>query len=151
MLADANSHSRWTEYRGAGQPAWPEKNESLCWHLERTKILEELQRANVSHRPVYLVCVEREFESWLLFDHHLLSDVLSTPAHPVRVSKQKNPHRMPNPKGQMMTLFGKHGKRYVDVQYARRFADALDDLRHLLRCATFRRFAEKIVEKSLRT
>jgi len=45
------------------RPAWPEKKAPLCWHPERTKILEELQRVNVSHRPVYLVCVEREFES----------------------------------------------------------------------------------------
>jgi hypothetical protein len=28
------------------RPAWPQKNEPLCWHRERVKILEELERAN---------------------------------------------------------------------------------------------------------
>jgi hypothetical protein len=93
------------------RPAWPEKAESLCWHHERVKILGELQRANLARRPVFLVCIEREFESWLLHDHPLLSVVLSTASHPVRVPKQKNPDRMPNPKGRMMSLFQQHGKR----------------------------------------
>jgi hypothetical protein len=87
------------------RPAWPEKNERLCWHHERVKILEELERANLSRRSVHLVCIEREFESWLLHDHRLLSYLLSTATRPVQVLRQKNPHRMPNPKGRMTTLF----------------------------------------------
>ena len=126
------------------RPSWPDRHESLCWHRERVKIVEELQRANLSCRPVYLVCIEREFESWLLNDHLLLSAVLSTPSHPVRVRKQRNPDRLDNPKGRMMALFQEHGKQYVDVRYARPFANALNDLNHLLECRTFRRFAEKV-------
>jgi Domain of unknown function (DUF4276) len=131
------------------RPAWPDQNERLCWHLERARVLQELERANVSHRPVSLVCIEREFESWLLHDHQLLSALLSTGTRRVRIPRQKNPDRMPNPKGRMMSLFKQNGKTYVDVQYARRFAGALDDLNHLLRCPTFRRFAEKVAGRRL--
>jgi hypothetical protein len=126
------------------RPPWPGMNEPLCWHHERARILEALRQANLANRPVSLVCIEREFESWLLHDHQLLSALLSRTTRPVRISRQKHPDRMPNPKGQMMTLFRKHGATYVDVQYARRIADALDNLDHLRRCPTFRRFAELV-------
>jgi hypothetical protein len=127
------------------RPPWPDMKEPLCWHHERVRILEGLRRANLANRPVFLVCIEREFESWLLHDHQLLSALLSRKTRSVRIPRQKHPDRMPNPKGQMMTLFRKHGTTYVDVQYARRIADALNDLGPFLRCPTFRRFAERII------
>jgi len=127
------------------RPAWPDKHEPLCWHNDRTKILGELQQANVALRPVFLVCIEREFESWLLHDHQMLSDLLSTAAHPVRIGKQANPDQIDNPKGRLTAIFKLHGKRYVDVQYARRIAQALNSLNRLKKCKTFRRFAEKIM------
>jgi hypothetical protein len=77
----------------------------------------------------------------------LLADVLSTAAHRVRVPKQQKPDRMPNPKGRMMALFKQYGRTYVDVQYARRIADSLDDLTRLMRCSTFRCFAAGITGK----
>ena len=84
-------------------------------------------------------------KSWLLFDHQMLSAVLSTAAHPVRVGSQRNPDRMQNPKGTMTSLFRQHrGWRYVDVQHATEFARCLQNLNRLLRCATFRRFAEQV-------
>ena len=85
-------------------------------------------------------------KSWLLFGHQLLSSVLSTEAHAVRVgSQRRTPHRMQNPKGTMTSLFRQHrGWRYVDVQHATAFARCLQNLDRLLRCATFRRFAEQV-------
>jgi hypothetical protein len=75
----------------------------------------------------------------------VLSTVLSTPEHPQRVRAPRHPHQQPNPKGAMVSLFRRHGnKRYVDVQYARRFAAALEDLTHLRCCDTFRRFESKL-------
>jgi len=106
--------------------------------------LAALQSAGLHQQPVYTVCIEREFESWLFFDERMLTSVLSRETHPVRVKKQKQPHKMQNPKSAMMTLFQKHGHRYVDVQYARRLANALQDLARLRKCATFRRFVEKV-------
>ncbi len=128
------------------KPAWPKLGEPLCWHHDRESILANLHRERVTNRPVHLVCIEREFESWLLFDHQMLSKVLSTSAHPARVSPQRNPHRMPNPKATMTSLFSRHrGWRYVDVQHARDFARCLQNLNSLRRCATFRRFAERVI------
>jgi hypothetical protein len=136
---------RWDE-----RPPWPDMDEPLCWSRERERILERLQQSNVADWPVSLVCIEREFESWLLHDHQLLSALLSRKTRPpARISRQKHPDRMPNPKGQMMTLFRKHGATYVDVQYARRIADALDNLGHLMGCPTFRRFAERVVGRAI--
>jgi hypothetical protein len=131
------------------RPPWPDMNEPLCWHHERVRILEGLRRANLAGRPVFLVCIEREFESWLLHDHQLLSALLSRKTRTVRIPRQKHPDRMPNPEGQMMTLFRKHSATYVDVRYARRIAEALDNLDHLRRCPTFRRFAERIVGRTI--
>jgi hypothetical protein len=132
------------------RPPWPKLNEPLCWYLEREKILRELQQAGVANEPVFLVCIEREFESWLLFDERLLSKVLSTEAHPVRIPNQRRPEQMPNPKGTMTTLFRKYGRKtYVDTLYARSFATCLSDLNRLKKCTTFRRFAEKLTGHAL--
>lgn len=130
------------------RPAWPDIKETLCWHNDREKILAELTQAGMHDRPVYLVCIEREFESWLLFDHAMLSDVLSKPTRPVKLRRQNHPDRIRNPKGHMMNIFKQHGRRYVDTEYARRFAAALTTLNHLGRFATFCRFVEKITGRA---
>src|SRR5262249_15968401 len=71
------------------RPAWPTAAERLCWHNDRQDILTSLRQAEVNNRSVHLVCIEREFESWLLFDERMLSCVLSTDAHQVRVRSTK--------------------------------------------------------------
>jgi hypothetical protein len=127
------------------RPAWPKKGEPLCWHIEREKVLAELRKAGLTQRPVFLVCIEREFESWLLFDGRVISCVLSTSAHRIRAKPPRRPDRIKNPKGAMNSLFEKHrGWRYVDVQYARAFANCLDDLSRMRDCETFRRFEAKV-------
>ena len=127
------------------RPAWPRSGERLCWHNDRQDVLASLRQSQVDHRSVHLVCIEREFESWLLFDERMLSCVFSTEAHPIRVGRQRNPHRMPNPKGTMTGLFRRHrGWRYVNLQHAKDFARCLQNLARLQRCATFRRFAERV-------
>ena len=128
------------------RPAWPKMGAPLCWHNDREQIRAELKKARVPLGKAHPVCIEREFESWLLFDDAMLSCTLSTAAHPVRVPRQKHPDQMPNPKGAMTTLFRKlAGKTYVDIQFARRFAECLTDLNRLRRCETFERFEAKIL------
>ncbi|WP_165224681.1 DUF4276 family protein [Aquisphaera insulae] len=131
------------------RPAWPQQDERLCWHRDRQDVLRNLVQARVTEGRAHLVCIEREFESWLLHDHRMLSAVLSTPAHRVRVPAQSNPHQMPNPKGTMTSLFRQHrGRRYVDVQHARDFARCLQDLNSLRRCESFRRFVHCLLGRS---
>lgn len=132
------------------RPAWPKTGEPLCWHNDRQDILANLANAPLDIGAVHLVCIEREFESWLLFDERMLSCVLSTDAHPVRISRQRNPHRMQNPKGTMTSLFRQQrGWRYVDVEHAPFFARCLQDLSRLRRCDTFQRFAERVTGRRL--
>jgi hypothetical protein len=132
------------------RPAWPRREDPLCWHNDRQDALASLRQAQVDQRSVHLVCIEREFESWLLFDERMLSCVLSTDTHPVRVGRLRNPDRMKNPKGAMISLFRQYrGRRYVDVQYAADFARCLQNLTRLRRCATFRRFAERVTGRAI--
>ena len=126
------------------EPAWPKKDDPLCWHQERQQVLASLQGAGVSLAAVHLVCIERAFESWLMHDDRLLSSQLSRPAHPVKVKIPANPHRLRNAKGVLMRLFKQHGGEYRDVVLARQLAAKLDSLNRLRRCATFRRFAESV-------
>lgn len=128
------------------RPAWPKIGEPLCWHNDRKQILAELGKANVPSGQVHLVCIEREFESWLLFDNKMLADMISTDAHKKKVPKQSNPDKHKNPKGAMTTLIRKlSGQVYVDVQYAHRFAKNLTALNRLRKCGTFKRFEVRII------
>lgn len=127
------------------RPAWPKTGERLCWHNDRQHILAELEKANVADRPVYLVCIEREFESWLLFDHGMLSEVLSRDTHKVKLKKQRRPDQEKDPKAKMRKLFKQQaGLTYVDTTHARKFADNLTSLNKLRGCKTFLRFAAKV-------
>ena len=129
------------------RPAWPKTGDRLCWHNDRQDILANLAKADVDQDAVCLVCIEREFESWLLFDERMLSCVLSTDAHAVRAQAPRNPDQHKNPKGAMMKLFRQHrGVRYVDVQFARQFARCLTALNRLSRCQTFKRFEQCLTD-----
>ena len=129
------------------RPAWPVKNEPLCWHNDSRDILAELGKVVPNAGRVYLVCIEREFESWLLFDSRMLKCVMDNPKIK-RVSVPKRPDRIPDPKGAMTTLVKQlTGRRYIDVDYAPRFVKCLTDLKRLRKCGTFRRFEAKITGK----
>lgn len=126
-----------------GRKASPNPVSCCVGANDRRYILANLAKAGIDEPTVFLVCIEREFESWLLFDAQMLSDVLSTEAHRVKVRPPKNPDRHQNPKAAMMKLFLKHrGKRDVDVQFAQRFARSLTALSRLRHCQTFKRFED---------
>jgi hypothetical protein len=128
------------------RPAWPERNRKPCRHDERAAMLKALEDAGVASRPVFLVCVEQELESWLLADEAKISAYLSTPAHPFTAPRVRQPDRVPNPKSVMMNHFKTaRGWRYVDR------ADAIKvlktgglDLNRLRRSPSFTRFAFKL-------
>lgn len=127
------------------RPAWPDKKQKQCRRRERGQIFAELDKVGLADGPVFLVRIEREIESWLLFDEQMLSNVLSRPAHRVRAEPPQHPHKIPNPKGAMMTLFEKHGQRYV-ATLGKKFAASLTGLRRMRKCKTFRRFIEKLTQ-----
>ncbi len=132
------------------RPAWPSLNEALCWHRDRRHALAQLVAAEVQIKQAHLVCIEREFESWLMFDNQLLSRVLSRPTHPVKFPRQKRPDRNKNPKGTLGSKVKElSSQTYVDVNFAPMFARELNSLNRLRRCTTFQRFIAKLTGTDL--
>lgn len=132
-------------------PPWtPEKDiaEDRCWHIERAQILKDLTAAKIHLGRIGLVCIEHEFETWLLHDVHLVAAVISpSPQHPVKIKGLPDPMRIDDPKAALMGLFGKYKSRYNPDVAARKFAKCLGGLGHLKRCDTFRYFAQSVLGK----
>ena len=128
------------------RPAWPDRKHKPCRRVERIAILEAVAKAGVAGRPVFLVCVEQELESWLLADEAKIATFLSTDAHPYTVKHTSKPDREPNPKAVMMNHFKTaRGWRYEDRTHAIKIMMATDtDLRKLRRSPSFARFEEKL-------
>jgi hypothetical protein len=130
------------------RPAWPDKIHKPCRRNERFAILDSIAKAGVADRPVFLVCIEQELESWILADETKISAYLSTVAHPYhKVDRCKSPDRVPNPKAVMMNHFRiAKGCRYEDRTHAIRIIKTGDtDLRKLRRSQSFARFEEKLL------
>ena len=101
------------------RPAWPDTANKPCRAAERQTLLDSLNREGLTHRPVYLVCVEQELESWLLADETKLAGYLSTPTHPHSVRRVRKPDRVGNPKSVVMNHFKEaRGWRYEDRVHA---------------------------------
>jgi hypothetical protein len=127
------------------RPTWPNKEDKLCWHNERNKIISELEIAGVDIEQVGLVCIEREFEAWLLSDNKMLSAALSRRTHPFKAPKQNNAERIPNPTGVMNRLFNMAGRGpYNDAIHAALFVENITSLAKLRKCDTFKRFERKV-------
>ena len=94
-----------------------------------------------------LLCIREELEAWLLADGRALSTVLSTEAHPVRVQNERHPDHVTCPKGRLKRIF-KQNRRgtYNDLVHAIKIIRELQDLDHLRRSESFRRFEEKLVQ-----
>ena len=106
-------------------------------------------RADVRSSHVFLVCIGEELEAWLLADGRAISNMLSRPAHPVRVPDVKRPERMRKPKTHLNKVFQRHsGRPYADRLHAKLIVEALPDLTKIKRCATFVRFAVKVTGKA---
>jgi uncharacterized protein DUF4276 len=131
-------------------PAWRQPRETPCRRRDRTEILQALAMAGMKNPPVYLVCIAEELEAWLLSDERALSAILSTPAHPVRVSRLPRPEIVRNPKVRLLKLFQQnHRGRYNDVFHAIKIVEAMPDLARIRRCPSFARFVEKVTGKPL--
>ena len=109
-----------------------------CWSTERRRILENLAIEQLELSRVGLVCIEREFESWLLFDARLIRAVLKDRAPWAEIRIPKHPDRHDRPKSLLISAFGK--AVYNSAQTALQFRNHLRDLKSLRRCSTFQRF-----------
>ena len=59
------------------RPAWPGKK--ACRKVERDAVLASLAKAGIADKPVFLVCIEQELESWLLADEQNIRQVIMFP------------------------------------------------------------------------
>jgi len=126
------------------RPAWPGKK--TCRKLERDAVLDSLSKTGIVGKPVFLVCVEQELESWLLADERKISAFLSTDTHPYTAPQVRKPDLVANPKSAMMKHFKTaRGWRYEDRIHAIKVLRAADtDLKRLRRSASFVRFMTQI-------
>ena len=129
------------------RPAWPDRKHKPCRRIERTALLELLNKAGITDQPVFLVCIEQELESWLLADERKISAHLSTAAHGYSAQRVRKPDRVPNPKSVMMNHFQTaKGRRYVDQTDAIKvMQEKTKDLSRLRRSPTFVRFESKLL------
>ena len=129
-------------------PPWtPEKDfaEERCWRVERNQLIDNLKAEGVPREKIGLVCIEREFETWLLHDRQLLGEAISQGPHKAKVKAVKDAVRIDDPKAYLMRLFSKHSSRFNPDVAAARFRRHLDSLDRLQRCDTFRYFAQCVL------
>lgn len=130
------------------KPPWTPDNdvaEERCWHAEREQLLANLRAAGVSRTRIGLVCIEREFETWLLHDHQLLGLAISEGPHKAKVKAIKRAARIADPKSYLMGLFSEHKSRFNADIAAARFRKHLASLDRLQVCDAFRYFAESVL------
>lgn len=126
------------------RPAWP--GPKTCRKLEREALAAKLEDAGLAGKPVFLVCIEQELESWLLADECKISAYLSTDAHSYKAERVSNPDRVQKPKSVMMNHFKiARGWRYEDRTHAVKVLQSLaTDLKKLRRSSAFARFESKL-------
>ena len=125
-------------------PGWG--GEGDC-KLDRQEILASLNAVGIDMASVKLICIASMIEAWLRADERALSAFLSTPEHPVSVSRHKHPDREKDAKSCLITLFKKNGKPigYRDVDHAFKIVEKMPDLKRLEKIETFRRFKDKLL------
>lgn len=129
------------------RPAWPDMKHKPCRHAERQTLLTMLAEAGVPpDAPVYLICIERELESWLLANDKAIAAHLSTDAHAYPVSRIRKPDNALQPKAALIKHFkNARGWRYDDKVDAIRILRAANvDLARLRRSMSFTRFETKL-------
>ena len=128
------------------RPAWPDKKHKPCRRIERSALLEILDKVGIADQPVFLVCIEQELESWLLADERKLAEYLSTPAHEHTVRRVRRPDREQQPKAAVINHFkAARGWRYDDKVHAVRVVSCGEpDWGRLRNSESFVRFQEKL-------
>ncbi|MDX2078627.1 MAG: DUF4276 family protein [bacterium] len=133
-------------------PPWGEKDAKPCRKEDRDAIIESLKESlnPKDQKKVFLVCIENMLEAWLLYDENALKSVLSRPTRPIKkLTLDKHPERIPDPKAYLIALYSQHGKgRYTDYIDAIKIVRLLD-LSRLRKCETFVRFALKVADIKL--
>jgi hypothetical protein len=145
-------------------PAWRDDGEKPCRKQDRENVFAALEAAGVAkryfespavgavdERRVFVVCIKEELEAWLLADHKALETVLSRLSHPVRLTRERTPEAVSNPKKRLIKLFKeKAGREYNDRVNAEGIMKEVTDLKKIARaCPSFARFVLHAVKITL--
>jgi len=128
------------------RPAWPDTKKKACRAAECKAILGELDKENLVDKPVFLICIEQELESWLLADKAQLAEYLSTAAHAYKVNGVKKPDRVMQPKSAVLKHFkNARGWDYEDRVHAVKVIRSVKlNLARLRQSESFARFETKL-------
>lgn len=127
------------------RPAWP-TGKKPCRKKEQDAVKDSLQKAGITNRPVFLVCIEQELESWLLADEQKISAYLSTKNHTYRAQRVSKPDQVLNPKAVMIKHFREaRNWSYEDRIHAIQVLKVSEtNWKRLRRSPTFTRFEAKL-------
>jgi hypothetical protein len=130
-------------------PPWRQDQdfaENRCWHIEREALIADCVKLRLNRQRIRFVCIEREFESWLLHDQDLICSVLNIgPRFRHKARPPRRPHEVSWPKYEMDKLFRNNNRTYNASAMASSFARNLDTLERLKRCDTFRYFVQALL------
>lgn len=132
-------------------PPWGGKS---CRKSDRDEIFNSLNKSKVDRNKVYLVCIERELEAWLIADHRPIKELLEEYTCPrplsVKLKSYKNPDKVTNPKGELTNTFKQAtGRKYEDYIHAIKIIQKLSDFQKLKNSPTFKRFVLKTTGQTL--
>ena len=135
-------------------PPWRPKGEKPCRCEDREAILESLQRAGVTSKSVYLICISEELEAWLIADNRAIEMAISrlTGRKKPKIKEEKNPHSVSKPKTRLMRIFRQHkASRYKDHIHAIKIVRELESLglNKIKRSESFTRFALKATDTKI--
>lgn len=119
-----------------------------CMKRDRDEAFASLATEDLGNHPcIFVVTVHKELEAWLLADGSALSNVLSRPAHVVRINDRKKAEQDANPKGRLRRLFQQHGRLYTAPDEAIKIAKAIPHkFGALNHCPSFKRFGLKLTQ-----
>lgn len=127
------------------KPRWASKEKPYCLN-DVSQIRTSLRKANVDEERVRLLCITAELEALLVADERALKKLLDRDAHKADCPYRKNPHRLPDPKGDLEGLYKAHGRVYSPLSDALKIVQAMPDLNRLTPIPSFKRLAKLLTD-----
>ncbi len=122
--------------------------QAACRQADRQAVFASLAAAGLQNHPcVFLVCIEKELETWLLADGTAIASVLHRPPHPAPAINDSPTLGEGNPKGRLKRIFKDEGRgREFDAKTdGPAIARALPaNFGALSKFKTFKRFGRKL-------
>lgn len=85
--------------------------QAACRHEDRQAVFASLAAVGLQEHPcVFLVCIEKELETWLLAEGAAIAKVLHRPPHPMPTINDSPTLGEGNPKGRLKRIFKDEGR-----------------------------------------